>query len=124
MSFTIGCAPELLILHCNGQFVPAHNFFKSNSSFGLDGCESTAEIRSGFSESPVYLTSKNYQILDYGHDKAPELEFISGHYVSDYSIGVHTHFSIDPISEIIEGLDIVLGSLGNCIDDKFQRQKR
>ena len=57
MSFTIGADPEL-ICHRNGQFVPAHNFFKSNSSFGLDGCESTAEIRPGFSESPIDLTSK------------------------------------------------------------------
>ena len=123
MSFTLGADPEL-ICHRNGQFVPAHNFFKSNSSFGLDGCESTAEIRPGFSESPVDLTSKIYQILDYGHDKAPDLEFISGHYVNDYSIGGHTHFSIDPLPEVIDGLDIVLGSLSNCIDDKMQRQKR
>ena len=123
MSFTIGADPEL-ICHRNGQFVPAHNFFKSNSSFGLDGCESTAEIRPGFSESPVDLTSKIYQILDYGHDKAPDLEFIAGHYVNDYSIGGHTHFSIDPLPEVIDGLDIVLGSLSNCIDDKMQRQKR
>ena len=123
MSFTIGCDPEL-ICHRNGQFVPAHNFFKSNSSFGLDGCESTAEIRPGFSESPIDLTAKIYTILDYGHDKAPDLEFIAGHYVDDYSIGGHTHISIDPIPEVIDALDIVLGSLSNCIDDKMQRQKR
>jgi hypothetical protein len=123
MSFTIGCDPEL-ICHRNGQFVPAHNFFKSNSSFGLDGCESTAEIRPGFSESPIDLTAKIYTILDYGHDKAPDLEFISGHYVDDYSIGGHTHISIDPIPEVIDALDIVLGSFSNCIDDKMQRQKR
>jgi len=71
-SFTLGCDPEL-ILHRNGQFVPAHNFFKSNSSFGLDGCESTAEIRPGFSASPIDLTTKNYQILVYRHYKAPDL---------------------------------------------------
>lgn len=48
-----------------------------------------------FSESPVDLTAKIYQILDYGHDKAPDLEFISGHYVNDYSIGdTHTFQSI------------------------------
>ena len=86
--------------------------------------KSTAEIRPGFSESPIDLTSKIYQILDYGHDKAPDLEFIAGHYVDDYSIGGHTHFSIDPLPEVIDGLDIVLGSLSNCIDDKMQRQKR
>lgn len=48
MSFTISCDPEL-ICHRNGQFVPAHNFFKSNSSSGLDGCGSTAEISPGYS---------------------------------------------------------------------------
>lgn len=123
MSFTIGCDPEL-ICRRNGQFVPAHNFFKSHSSFGLDGCESTAELRPGFSESPVDLTSKIYQILDYGHDRAPELEFYAGHYVNDYAIGGHIHFATEPDGEIIDALDIVLGSLSNCIDDKMQRQKR
>ena len=113
-----------MICHRNGQFVPAHNYFKSHSSFGLDGCETTAEIRPGFSESPIDLTSKIYQILDYGHDKAPELEFYAGHYVNDYAIGGHTHFSVEPDGEIIDALDIVLGSLSNCIDDKQQRQKR
>jgi Phage phiEco32-like COOH.NH2 ligase-type 2 len=122
-SFTIGCDPEL-ICRRNGQFVAAHNYFKSHSSFGLDGCESTAEVRPGYSESPVDLTSKIFQILQYGHDKAPELEFYSGHFVDDYAIGGHTHFSIEPESKIIEGLDIVLGSLSNCIDDKNQKQKR
>ncbi len=121
--FTLGADPEL-ILRRNGQFVPAHNFFKSNSSFGLDGCESTAEIRPGYCESPIDITSKIYQILEYGHDKYPDLEFISGHYVDNYSIGGHTHLSIDPIPEVIDALDIVLGSFSNCVDDKIQRQKR
>lgn len=121
--FTLGADPEL-ILHRNGQFVPAHNFFKSNSSLGLDGCESTAEIRPGYSESPIDITSKIYQILDYGHDKYPDLEFFAGHYVDDYSIGGHTHLSIEPIPEVIDALDIVLGSFSNCVDDKIQRQKR
>ncbi len=123
MSFTIGCDPEL-ICHRNGQFVPVHNYFKQNSSFGLDGCESTAEIRPGYSESPIDLTSKIYQILNYGHNKEPELEFYSGHFVDSFAIGGHTHFSVESTSEIIDALDIVLGSLSNCIDDKMQRQKR
>lgn len=123
MSFTIGCDPEL-ICHRNGQFVPAHNYFKQNSSFGLDGCESTAEIRPGYSESPIDLTAKIYQILNYGHNKEPELEFYSGHFVDSFAIGGHTHFSVESTSEIIDALDIVLGSLSNCIDDKIQRQKR
>jgi hypothetical protein len=123
MSFNIGADPEL-ICRRNGQFVSASNYFKANSSFGLDGCEATAEIRPGFSESPVDLTSKIYQILDYGHNKEPDLEFYAGHFVDSYAIGGHTHFSIDSTAEIIEALDCVLGSLSNCIDDKIQRQKR
>ena len=123
MSFTLGCDPEL-ICHRNGQYVPAHNFFKSNSSFGLDGCESTAEIRPGYSESPIDLTSKIYQILEYGHDKVPDLEFFAGHYQDDYAIGGHTHFSIEPEPKIIDALDFLLGSLSNCIDDKTQKLKR
>jgi len=121
--FTLGTDPEL-ICKMDGQFAPAHRFFKSNSSMGLDGCESTAEIRPGISESPIDLTSKIYQILEYGHEKVPEVEFYAGHYQCDYSIGGHIHFSVDPEPEMIEALDITLGSLSNCIDDKVQRQKR
>jgi hypothetical protein len=123
MSFTLGCDPEL-ICKSNGRFVPAHNYFKSQSSFGLDGCESTAEIRPGYSESPLDLTSKIYQILEYGHSRAENLEFYSGHFVDSYAIGGHIHVSTQPTPLIIEGLDTVLGSLSNTIDDKEQRKKR
>ncbi len=123
MALTLGCDPEL-ICRINGSFTPAHKYFKNNSSFGLDGCESTAELRPGYSESPIDLTSKIYQVLEYGHSKAPDLEFYSGHFVDDYAIGGHTHFSVSPDNNLIEGLDTVLGSLSNCIDDKHQKQKR
>lgn len=120
---TIGCDPEL-ICEYKGQFVPAHRYFKQNSSFGLDGCDSTAEIRPGYSESPIDLTAKIKIIIEYGHQKAPDLEFLSGHYQHEYSIGGHIHISTEPDSKIIEGLDTVLYSLSNCIDDKDQRSKR
>lgn len=123
MSFTIGADPEL-VCRRQGQFISAHNYFMANSSCGLDGCEAVFEARGFYDESVIDLTSKIYQVLNYAHEKAPELEFISGHFVDGYAIGGHTHFSIDPLPEIIDGLDIVLGSLSNCIDDKVQRQKR
>ncbi len=123
MSFTIGCDPEL-VCRLNGQFVPARNYFKTHSSFGLDGCDSTAEIRPGYSESPIDLTSKIHKILDYGVEKNPQLEFYSGHFVDNLTIGGHTHFSVTPNEKIIDALDTVLGSLSNCIDDKQQKQKR
>jgi len=123
MSFTLGCDPELVVRH-NGKFVNAHNYYKCNSSFGLDGCESIAELRPGFKESPIDLTSKIYQILEYGNSKHPELEFISGHFVDNYSLGGHIYFSLSPTPEIINNLDTVLYSLSNCIDDKEQRNKR
>ena len=78
-------------------------------------------IRPGYSESPVDLTSKIYQIPEYGNEKDPQLEFYSGHYQDDYTIGGHTHFSLDPEPSIIDALDIILGSLSNCIDDKEQK---
>ena len=123
MSFTLGADPELVV-RLNGKFANAHNYFKSNSSFGLDGCEAVAELRPGFSESPIDLTSKIYQIIEYGHSKQPNLEFISGHFVDSHAIGGHLHFSISPQPEIINSLDTVLYSLSNCIDDKEQRIKR
>src|SRR5664280_1314931 len=121
--FTIGCDPELVVRK-QGQFCCADNFFKPNSSMGLDGCSSIAEVRPGYSESPIDLSSKIFQILSYGHQKFPELEFISGHYANDFSLGGHCHFSISPEPKIISALDIVLRSLSNCIDDKDQRCKR
>lgn len=122
-SFTIGCDPEL-VARRNGKFVHAHNFYKSSSSFGLDGCESIAELRPGWSESAIDLTAKIYQILEYGNSKHPELEFISGHFVDNFSLGGHIHFSLQPTPEIINNLDTVLYSLSNCIDDREQRNKR
>jgi hypothetical protein len=123
MSFTIGCDPELVVRK-QGQFCSADNFFKANSSFGLDGCSSISEVRPGYSESVIDLTSKIFQILSYGHSKQPELEFISGHYANDFALGGHIHFSISPEPKIISALDIVLRSLSNCMDDKEQRSKR
>jgi len=124
MSFTLGCDPELLC-RLNGKFVPAYNYFKSNSSFGLDGCESIAELRPGFSESPIDLTAKIKIILEYGHEKAPpDMEFYAGHYVDDYALGGHIHLGLPPDNSLIDSLDTVLYSLSNCIDDKNQRTKR
>ena len=123
MSFTIGCDPEL-VCRKNGQFVNAQNYFKSNSSMGLDGCESIAEVRPGYSTSPIDLTAKIHKILDYGHSKQPELEFISGHYADDFALGGHIHFAVTPEPKIISALDTVLYSLSNCIDDRQQRIKR
>ena len=122
-SFTLGADPELVVRQ-NGRFQNAHNYFKSQSSFGLDGNESIAELRPGFSESPIDLTAKIYQIIEYGHEKQPDLEFISGHFVDSHALGGHIHFSLSPTSEIINNLDTVLYSLSNCIDDKEQRNKR
>lgn len=122
-SFTLGTDPEL-ICRINGEFSPAYNYFKSHSSFGLDGSESTAEIRPGYSESPLDLTCKIQQILEYGNNKYPELELYSGHFVDDHPIGGHLHFSVEPEPEIIDSLDTVLGSLSNCIDDRLQKERR
>jgi len=123
MSFTLGCDPELICFR-NGAFTPARNYFKFNSSFGLDGCDSVAECRPGYSESPIDLTAKLKTILEYGHEKAPDLEFYSGHYQGDYAIGGHIHVATSPTPEVIDALDTVLYSLSNCIDDKGQRNKR
>ncbi len=123
MSFTLGCDPELLCRR-DGRYVPAHNYFKFNSSFGLDGCENIAEVRPGFSESPIDITAKIKIILEYGHDKAPDLEFYAGHYQDEYALGGHLHFSIAPAPNIVDALDIVMYSLSNCVDDKEQRKLR
>lgn len=123
MSFTIGCDPEL-ILRQDECFVSASKFFKARSSMGLDGCDSVAEIRPGYAESPIDLTAKIKIILEYGYEKAPECEFLAGHYQFDYPIGGHIHFGITSDLRFIDALDTILGSLSNAIDDKEQRGKR
>jgi hypothetical protein len=106
------------------KIVNAHNYYKSNSSIGLDGCESIAELRPGYSESPIDLTAKIYQIIEYGHSKQPDLEFISGHFADSHALGGHIHFSLSHTPEIIDALDTVLFALSNCIDDREQRSSR
>jgi hypothetical protein len=123
MSFTIGCDPEL-VLRKNGKFVSASNYYKKNASFGLDGCNSIAELRPGYSESPIDLTAKIKIILEYGHEKHPELEMFAGHYQDSYPIGGHIHLSCQPKPKLIDSLDTVLYSLSNVIDDKEQRTAR
>ncbi len=123
MSLTIGCDPEL-VLRKNGKFVSASNYYKKNASFGLDGCNSIAELRPGYSESPIDLTAKIKIILEYGHEKHPELEMHAGHYQDSYPIGGHLHLSCQPKPKLIDSLDTVLYSLSDVIDDKDQRTAR
>jgi hypothetical protein len=123
MPLTLGCDPEL-VCKINGKFHPASDFFKMNSSMGLDGCNSVAEIRPGYSESPVDLTAKLRYILEYGHQKEKDLEFYSGHYVEGYPIGGHIHISVSPTPHVINSLTTNLDALSNCIDDLEQRLKR
>ncbi|MBL1214208.1 MAG: hypothetical protein HND52_12690 [Ignavibacteriae bacterium] len=123
MSLTLGCDPEL-ICRINGKFTSASNYFKSNSSMGLDGNNSVAELRPGYSESPIDLTAKIRTVLEYGHECNEELEFYSGHYVDGYPIGGHIHVAAKPTSELVDSLDTVLTALSNCIDDKPQKEKR
>lgn len=123
MSFNMGCDPELMC-HRRGFYVPASNYFRQNSSFGLDGCESIAECRPGISSSPIDLTAKLRTVIEYGHQKAPDIEFYAGHYVDNHPIGGHIHFGVPADPETTNSLDIVMYSLSNCIDDKAQRQRR
>ncbi|MCB0731965.1 MAG: hypothetical protein KDC88_13120, partial [Ignavibacteriae bacterium] len=120
---TLGCDPEL-VCRLNGRFTSASDYFRPKSSMGLDGNDSIAEIRPGLSESPIDLTAKIKTVLEYGNEKHPELEFISGHYADGYPIGGHIHISVKPTTELIDSLDTVLYSLSDCIDDPKQRDQR
>ena len=120
---TIGCDPEL-VCRKNGRFTSASNYFKFNSSMGLDGNDEIAEIRPGFSTSPIDLTAKIRTVLEYGHEQNPELEFYAGHYVDSYAIGGHIHLGVRANDDIIDGLDIVLSSLSDIIDDEEQVTQR
>lgn len=116
---TLGCDPEL-VCRMNGEFTPASSYFRFRSSMGLDGNEEIAEIRPGFCTSPIDLTAKIRTVLEYGHEQNPDLEFYAGHYVDDYPIGGHIHLGVEATLDIIDGLDIVLSSLSNVIDDEEQ----
>jgi hypothetical protein len=91
--------------------------FTQNSSFGLDGNNSICELRPGYSESPLDLTAKIRLVLEYGHDKHPELEYYSGQYVDDYPIGGHIHHSVSPSDKLIDSLDIILYPFSDSIND-------
>ncbi len=123
MSFTIGCDPELVARH-NGVFVQANKYFKFNSSFGTDGNSDICEIRPGYSESPIELTAKIRSIIEYGNEKAPDLEFYAGNFVDGYPLGGHIHISAEPTDKVINSIDSILYSLSNCIDERGQRDKR
>jgi len=116
---TLGCDPEL-VCRVNGQFTSASNYFRFRSSMGLDGNEEIAELRPGFCTSPIDLTAKIRTVLEYGHEQNPDLEMYAGHYVDDYPIGGHIHLGVEATLDIIDGLDIVLSSLSNVIDDEEQ----
>jgi hypothetical protein len=120
---TIGCDPEL-VCRRNGEFTSARDYFKFRSSMGLDGNEEIAEIRPGYSTSPIDLTAKIRTVLEYGHEQNPELEFYAGHYVDSNPIGGHIHLGVEANNDIIDGLDIVLSSLSNVIDDEEQVVQR
>ena len=120
---TLGCDPEL-VCRLNGEFTSASNYFKFRSSMGLDGNEEIAELRPGYSTSPIDLTAKIRSVLEYGHEQNPDLEFYAGHYVDDYPIGGHIHLGVEATLDIIDGLDIVLSSLSNIIDDEEQVIRR
>ena len=45
------------------------------------------QIELFFWKSPFDITSKVFQILEYSHTKAPDLEFYTGHFVDNLSIG-------------------------------------
>ena len=91
---------------------------------GLDGNDEIAELRPGFSTSPIDLTAKIRTVLEYGHEQNPDLEFYAGHYVDSYPIGGHIHLGVEANNDIIDGLDIVLSSLSNVIDDEEQVVQR
>ncbi len=116
---TLGCDPEL-VCRINGEFTSASNYFKYRSSMGVDGNDEIAELRPGYSTSPIDLTAKIRTVLEYGHEQYPNLEFISGHYVDDNPIGGHIHLGVEPTPEVIEALDIVLSAFSDCIDDQEQ----
>jgi len=58
MSFILGCDPELLCRR-NGKYVSESNYFKNNSSFGLDEGNEIAEPRLGYSESQIGFSGQS-----------------------------------------------------------------
>lgn len=134
MKITLGCDPEL-VCTVDGAFVDASDYFSQYAPMGTDGCSSIAEIRPGYSESPVDLTAKIWKILGKAYEKYPELDYYAGHYHFGYAIGGHIHFgALDPvnlkilkhiaINDIVKNLDVVFTTLGLVLDDAEQRANR
>lgn len=138
MKITLGCDPEL-VCTIDGQFVAASEYFKGCDAMGLDGCNNIAEIRPGYSTSPIDLTAKIRTILQKAHEYYPEMDFYAGHYHFGYPIGGHIHFGIVKESkndqqnivflqnqayELSHNLDTVFNTLELVTEDEAQMKNR
>jgi len=129
IQLTVGCDPELTVIDEHRNFLNAYNYFKFQSSFGLDGNESIAELRPGYSESPVQLTAKIWKLLKIAHEKYPNIGFLAGHYQCGYPIGGHIHIGMsmkdDSIAnDLTHQLDFTVGTFSDLTDDLNQRERR
>lgn len=125
---TFGADPEIVI-EKDQRLLPAHKCLIFESDFGRDGNSSTAELRPHYGKNTIELVANIRRLIKDGVSKIKALQdcrLLAGHYKYDLPIGGHIHIagfsgSMDALGS---RLDLVLGTLSDCIDDLEEREAR
>jgi hypothetical protein len=96
--FKVGADPEFGFLDTDGDVVNASQVLYASNHFGLDGCDSIAEMRPSPSVNPSQVVHNLYTDFARGYarnESIRELTWKAGSSVSDeYAIGGHIHLGI------------------------------
>lgn len=133
-SFTMGADVEFM-LFCNGDLLPASDFFPIEGSIGCDerqieqdsGEYALAEIRPEPSESPHILYYRLKQLLEEATDLIPfeNIEFRAGSMpFFGYQCGGHLHFGLQPTVSILRALDYYLAIPLALIEESSTSRRR
>jgi len=139
----IGADPEFSFQNSDGELVEASNVMsRVRSCFGLDGCDSIAELRPAPDFNPSQVVKTIYTDLRRGYMENPDIRDLywkagSIAEVSEgYSTGGHIHFGLrgavrglcrsneDYYRELTRFLDTYLGQVGRLLEDPREAEAR
>lgn len=129
----IGADPEFSFIDSDGSFVEASDVMsRVRSYFGLDGCDSIAELRPKPDINPSRVVKTIYNDLRRGYLENPNtrnLYWKAGSITEGYSTGGHIHFGLrgastrglcrsneDYYKSLTQFLDTYLGQIGRLLE--------
>jgi len=127
MSIGMGCDPEFIFRDSSGEIIYANTILQQGD-FGMDGHESTGELRPKYANDSLQLVANIHKLIKDGmkHAEISELEMLAGHYKLGSPIGGHIHlsgFNMD-IPKLSRYLKLTMMTLSDCIDDLGEREER